>query len=211
MLSHKLNNNLYDIIPLSMPARSTIQAGHPSLKKKNKKITDLQSKVFIKLKKDLVDTMTKTDLIGIAAPQIAENYMVFVTHARNTKSRNIGKKDKLRFYINPRITYESKTKSIIYEGCGSVVEGDLFGPVIRPKEIEVEALDEKGEKFSLKCDGILARVIQHEYDHLMGIEFIEKVADYKKVIVGEHYREMIKNSKQQKQNSLITKVVYKKA
>jgi peptide deformylase len=194
-----------------MPARSTIQAGHPSLKKKNKKITDLQSKVFIKLKKDLVDTMTKTDLIGIAAPQIAENYMVFVTHARNTKSRNIGKKDKLRFYINPRITYESKTKSIIYEGCGSVVEGDLFGPVIRPKEIEVEALDEKGEKFSLKCDGILARVIQHEYDHLMGIEFIEKVADYKKVIVGEHYREMIKNSKQQKQNSLITKVVYKKA
>ncbi len=209
--AHKLNNNLYDIIPLSMPARSTIQAGHPSLKKKNKKITDLQSKVFIKLKKDLVDTMTKTDLIGIAAPQIAENYMVFVTHARNTKSRNIGKKDKLRFYINPRITYESKTKSIIYEGCGSVVEGDLFGPVIRPKEIEVEALDEKGEKFSLKCDGILARVIQHEYDHLMGIEFIEKVADYKKVIVGEHYREMIKNSKQQKQNSLITKVVYKKA
>jgi peptide deformylase len=194
-----------------MPARSTIQAGHPSLKKKNKKVTDLQSKVFIKLKKDLVDTMTKTDLIGIAAPQIAENYMVFVTHARNTKSRNIGKKDKLRFYINPRITYESKTKSIIYEGCGSVVEGDLFGPVIRPKEIEVEALDEKGEKFSLKCDGILARVIQHEYDHLMGIEFIEKVADYKKVIVGEHYREMIKNSKQQKQNSLITKVVYKKA
>lgn len=194
-----------------MPARSTIQAGHPSLKKKNKKITDLQSKVFIKLKKDLVDTMTKTGLIGIAAPQIAENYMVFVTHARNTKSRNIGKKDKLRFYINPRITYESKTKSIIYEGCGSVVEGDLFGPVIRPKEIEVEALDEKGEKFSLKCDGILARVIQHEYDHLMGIEFIEKVADYKKVIVGEHYREMIKNSKQQKQNSLITKVVYKKA
>jgi hypothetical protein len=45
----------------------------------------------------------------------------------------------------------------------------------------------------------------------MGIEFIERVSDYKKVIVGEHYREMIKNSKQQKQNSLITKVVYKKA
>ncbi len=194
-----------------MSVRSTIQAGHPSLKKKNKKIIDLRSQALIKLQKDLVDTMNKTELIGIAAPQIAENYMVFATHARNTKSRNIGKEDKLRFYINPRITYESKAKSLIYEGCGSVVEGDLFGPVIRSKEIEVEALDENGEKFKLRCDGILARVIQHEYDHLMGVEFIEKVSDYKKVIVGEHYRETVKNSKQQKQNSLITKVAYKKA
>lgn len=193
-----------------MSVRTTIQAGHPSLKKKNEQIEKFESKKFIKLKKDLIDSMNKGDLIGIAAPQIAENSMVFVTHARNTKARNIGKEDKLRIYINPKIIYQSKTKSLIYEGCGSVVGGDLFGPVLRPKEVEVEALDENGEKFRLKCDGILARVIQHEYDHLMGIEFIEKIADYKKVLVGEHYRETIKNSNQQRQNSLITKVVYKK-
>lgn len=193
-----------------MAIRTTIQAGHPSLKKKNEQVVDFTSKTFIKLQKDLIDTMNKTDLIGIAAPQIAANYMVFVTHARNTKFRNLGKEDTLRFYINPKITYESKTKSLIYEGCGSIVSGDLFGSVVRPKVVEIEALDEHGEKFKLKCDGILARVILHEYDHLMGIEFIEKISDYKKVLVGEHYRETIKNSKQQKQNSLITKVLYKK-
>ncbi len=86
----------------------------------------------------------------------------------------------------------------------------IFGPVSRPYEIGVEALDENGNRFKLKCDGILARVIQHEYDHLMGFEFIQKVNDYGKIITEEHYRKNIRNSKQQKQNSLITRVKYKR-
>lgn len=189
-----------------MAVRIVIQAGHPSLKKKNKQIINFKSPKLKRLQKDLIDTMYKTGLVGIAAPQIAENHMVFVTHPRNTKSRKLGRTDKLRIYINPKITFKSQEESIIYEGCGSIVKGDLFGPVSRPKEIEVEALDEKGEKFRLKCDGILARVIQHEYDHLMGIEFLEKVIDYRKVMVRKYYREKIRNSKLQKQNSLITKI-----
>ena len=193
-----------------MAVRTVIQAGHPSLKKKNKQIVNFKSPKLKRLQKDLIDTMHKTNLIGIAACQIAENYMVFVTHPRKTKSRNIGRTDKLRIYINPKITFKSKKESIIYEGCGSIVKGDLFGPVSRPKEIEVEALDENGQKFRLKCDGILARVIQHEYDHLMGVEFVEKITNYRKVIVGKYYKEKIRNSKLQKQNSLITKIDYKK-
>ena len=193
-----------------MAVRTVIQAGHPSLKKKNKQIVNFKSPKLKRLQKDLIDTMHKTNLIGIAACQIAENYMVFVTHPRKTKSRNIGRTDKLRIYINPKITFKSKKESIIYEGCGSIVKGDLFGPVSRPKEIEVEALDENGQKFRLKCDGILARVIQHEYDHLMGVEFVEKITNYRKVIVGKYYKEKIRSSKLQKENSLITKIDYKK-
>lgn len=192
-----------------MAVKPIIQAGHASLKKKNKKILSVSLSKIKRLRKDLVDTMNKTGLIGIASPQIAENYMIFVTHARNTKSRNIGKPDILRTYINPKITFKSKAKNTIYEGCGSL-DSNLFGPVSRPEEIEIEALDENGQKFKLRCDGILARVIQHEYDHLMGIEFMEKINDYKKIIVGEYYRKNIRNSKLQKQNSLITKVDCKK-
>jgi peptide deformylase len=193
-----------------MAVKIVIQAGHPSLKKKNKKILNFKSPKLKNLQKDLIDTMRKKSLIGIAACQIGENYMVFVTHPRNTKSRILGRTDKLRIYLNPKITFKSQEESIIYEGCGSIVRGDLFGPVSRPKEIEVEAMDENGQKFRLKCDGILARVIQHEYDHLMGVEFVEKVTDYRKVIVGKYYKEKIRNSKLQKQNSLITKIDYKK-
>ncbi len=194
-----------------MAVRTVIQAGHPKLKKQNKEIENLNLPKIKKLRRDLVDTMNKTGLIGIASPQIAENYMMFVTHPRKTKSRKIGRVDILRTYINPKITFKSRQENIIYEGCGSVVKGELFGPVSRPREIEVEAFDEKGQKFRLRCDGILACVIQHEYDHLMAIEFMEKVNDYKKIIVGSYYRKTIRNSKLQKQNSLITKIEYKKA
>jgi peptide deformylase len=150
--------------------------------------------------------MRKADLIGIAAPQIGENYMIFVTEPRNTKARKLGKADKLRVYINPNITHKSKKENLIYEGCGSVSD---FGPVIRPEEVEVEAIDENGKKFSLRANGILGRVIQHENDHLHGIEFIQKVSDYSKIVVQAYYRKNIRNSTLQKKNSLITKLEYK--
>ena len=189
-----------------MAIRKIIQAGHPSLKTKNRKIVNLKSSNVKKLIKSLKDTMYKTGLIGVAAPQIGENYMIFITHPRNTKARKLFREDVLRVYINPEIVSFSKDKNVIYEGCGSLVDGELFGPVLRPKEITIEAYDEDGNKFLLACDGLLARVIQHEYDHLMGTEFIQKVSDYNKILDGIFYRKNIRNSKAQTEASKITKV-----
>jgi peptide deformylase len=193
-----------------MVARKVIMAGDPRLKAKNKLVKDYKSPKVQKLIKELIATNKKAGLIGIAASQIGENQMVFITHPVNTKERKLGKTDKLRVYINPKITYQSKKQNVIYEGCGSVADGAIFGPVIRPEEIEVKAVDEKGQKFRLRADGILARVIQHENDHLHGIEFIQKVSDYSKIVVQAYYRKHIRNSSLQKKNSLITKIEYKK-
>ena len=192
-----------------MAVKKVIMAGNPKLKIRNKVVSDYKSPKVQKLIKDLIATNRKAGLIGIAASQIGQNYMVFITHPINTKARKLGKTDKLRVYINPKITYKSKKQNLIYEGCGSVANGAIFGPVIRPKEIEIQAINEKGQKFSLRTDGILARVIQHEYDHLNGIEFIQKVSDYSKVIVQNHYRKNVRNSAMQRKNSLITKIDYK--
>lgn len=192
-----------------MAIRKVIQAGDPKLKANNKIIKDYKSPKIQKIIKDLISTNKSADLIGIAATQIGDNYMVFITHCINTKARKLGKTDKLRVYINPIITYKSGKQNLIYEGCGSVASGAIFGPVMRSEEIEVEAIDEKGQKFKLRANGILARVIQHEYDHLNGIEFIQKVSDYSKIIVGDYYRKNIRNSRIQKENSLITKIEYK--
>lgn len=189
-----------------MAVRKVIRAGDSRLKAKNKKIKEVYSIKTKKLIRDLTQTMHKADLIGIAAPQIGENYQIFITEPRKTKSRKAGAIDKIRIYINPKFIYKSKQKSIIYEGCGSVSD---FGPVSRPKEVEVEALDEKGQNFSLRADGLLARVIQHEMDHLEGIEFIQKVTDYNKIMVYDNYKKYIRNSLLQKKNSKITKVQYK--
>lgn len=190
-----------------MAFKKVIMAGDKRLRAKNKKIKDIKSAKTQRLIKELIKSMRKEDLIGIAANQIGENYSVFITQPRSTKARK-GVTDKLRVYINPKLTYASKAQILIYEGCGSV--GDIFGPVLRPKEVEVEAIDEKGQKFTLRADGILARVIQHELDHLAGIEFLQKVSDYSKILVKEHYVKQIRNSKLQKQNSKIKKVEYKK-
>lgn len=193
-----------------MAVRKTIQIGDLRLKAENIVIKNFNDPTVKKVIKDLKDTMIKNDLIGMAAPQIGHNYKIFITQPRKTKARKLPKGDKLRIYINPKIIKSSKEKNIIYEGCGSVLDGNLFGPVKRPKEIIIEAYDEKGKNFQIRCDGILARVIQHENDHMVGVEFTEKIFDYKKLIAKEFYVKTIRNSKEQLQASNITIVEYKK-
>ena len=85
----------------------------------------------------------------------------------------------------------------MYEGCGSVAYSKLFAPVKRPKEVSIEAFDEKGKKFKLKADGFLARVILHEYDHLEGIAFTEKITDVTKMMSSGEYIKQ-KNLKKEK-------------
>jgi peptide deformylase len=191
-----------------MAIRKITQIGHPSIKAKNKRIINLKSTKLKKLIKDLKDTMRKAELVGMSAPQIDENYCVFVTEPRKTKTRTIDLSDEFKVYINPKIIKESRKQVVIYEGCGSV--GDLYGPVRRSKLLTIEAYDQKGNKFQLTCDGLLARVIQHEYDHLQGIEFLEKISDYRKVVVEKYYRKNIKKSKLQVNNSKITVKKFKK-
>jgi peptide deformylase len=187
-----------------MAIKKTLQIGNPVLKNKNQKIQDINSSEVTKLIENLKDTMYDSQLIGIAAPQIGSNKRLFITETRETKYRPPDQADKLRIYINPKIVETSQKKIIIYEGCGSVLSGQLLGPVSRPRWIKIRATNLKGKKFEFKADGILGRVIQHEYDHLLGIEFTEKIDDYKKLMSRKHYIERIKTAPWHLKNSKIT-------
>jgi len=187
-----------------MAVCDTLQIGDPRLKAENKIITDFADPKLHQVIKDLVDTMHENKLIGIAAQQIGENYTLFVTEPRQTKYRAVDQADILRVYINPQITWASEATTIVFEGCGSVLHGQLFGPVERPQIIKIDYSDESGQKHWLKCDGILARVIQHEYDHLQGVEFTEKITDYKQLIAKEWYLEFIRNNLEYVSRSKIT-------
>jgi peptide deformylase len=189
-----------------MAIREAIQVGDSRLKAHNKVVADFSDPIIKQIVTDLIDSMrSKELLIGLSAPQIGENYKIFVTEPRKTKFRTGDQIDALRVYINPKIISCSSEETIIYEGCGSFISGQLFGPVKRSKEITIEASDLEGKRFQLTCDGILARVIQHEYDHLDGIEFIEKVFDYKKLMNVDFYLKDIKMSKEQDEASVIIK------
>lgn len=187
-----------------MPVKATIQLGDPRLKAKNDAVTGKNAVAANKVITDLIDTMRENQLIGMAAPQIGQNIQVFVTEPRETKTRPANQTDILRIYINPNIVWSSDEMSVVYEGCGSVVRGQLFGPVSRPKTIKIEYDNEQRIRCWLKCDGILARVIQHEYDHLQGIEFTEKISNYRQLLSLEAYIRDIKDSINQVVASRVT-------
>jgi peptide deformylase len=165
-----------------------IQIGNEKAREKSAPVEDFNDPLLKKIIRDLSDTMEPAGLIGMAAPQIGENFRVFLTHLRKTASRAVNSIDDVeRIFINPRITWHSKEEEIDYEGCGSVASGEIFGPVSRAKKLKVEAFNEKGERFTLEAEGLLARVIQHEYDHLEGVFFIERVTDNKKLLSKNEY------------------------
>lgn len=165
-----------------------IQIGNSIVRTKSKAIPNNQISLNQQLIKNLTDSMRKAELVGIAAPQIGQNLQIFVTEIRKTKLRKrLKDTDPLRIFVNPRIIATSKTTEVGYEGCGSVIHARLFGPVKRHKKIKITAFDQHGRPFTLEAEGLLARVIQHEYDHLQGILCIDKFTDTKKVMERKEF------------------------
>ncbi|WP_165773235.1 peptide deformylase [Zooshikella ganghwensis] len=128
--------------------------------------------------------------IGIAAPQIGINQQAIII-VRTDKPDN-----PVQAYFNPRLTWVSETLSKDYEGCLSVPDG--VGLVERPSEITVRYLDETGEAQEETLSGIIARVFQHEIDHLNGILFIDKKLDQPLLSVEEYMK-----MKAEKSNTVI--------
>ncbi|HZJ41262.1 MAG TPA: peptide deformylase [Candidatus Saccharimonadales bacterium] len=146
---------------------------HPILRKKSLEIKpkDLLSKQMKGLFLDMEKTMKEKDGAGLAAPQIGKNIRLIV----------ISDENKTLFLINPKITKKSWAKKIEDEGCLSVLndKGEIiYAPVSRHKKINCIYLDEKGNKITLAAENLLARVIQHEIDHLNGILFIDYLKNF---------------------------------
>lgn len=161
-----------------MIVKHATQAGNLVIRSKAKAVSTshFKSKEVQAVIKNLVDSMRHHNLVGMAAPQIGKSLRIFVSEVRPTKLRkgqSVKNIDKLRVYINPIIVQQSKKSVLGWEGCGSVAFANLFGQVKRPQSLTVEAYDEKGEKFRLEAKGLLARIIQHELDHLNGVLFVD--------------------------------------
>ena len=129
-----------------------------------------------KLMNDMLDTMYAAPGIGLAAIQIGVPKRIIVMDI----SRNENKKEPM-YFVNPVIKNKNIQKSIYEEGCLSVP--DQFAEIERPNSCEVEYLDYKGKKRSLKAEGLLATCIQHEIDHLEGILFIDYLSKLKKSMI----------------------------
>lgn len=137
--------------------------GDPVLRSKTKKVKNINQKT-IDLIENMTDTMYEADGIGLAAPQVGVLQKLFIVDVGNG----------LIEVINPKII-EKNEQSIMEEGCLSI-PGET-GAVVRAKEIVMEGYNKNGEKIKIEADGLLARALQHEYDHLEGKLFTDKVID----------------------------------
>lgn len=144
---------------------------NPILRKQSKEISDnkISSLRFRELCLDMIETMVKKDGVGLSAPQVGKNVRLIVV---NTKEGPI-------CIINPKISKKSWFKEWGEEGCLSVP--DVFGQVKRHRKILYHYYNKKGNKIEKDAKGFLARIIQHEIDHLDGILFIDKAKEVKKV------------------------------
>jgi len=176
-----------------MIIKEIVQMWNPKLYKKTKFVKTFGGKRNQKIIEDLIDTMRHFNLVWLAAPQIWKWISIFVTEITQASEKLNAKIDPVRVFINPKIVWKSTEETVMYEWCGSVVYGNVFWPVKRPQKIIVEAYDQNWEFFKLEADGLLAKIIQHEYDHLDWVEFVEKVLDMTKVLSREQYREMFLN------------------
>jgi len=145
--------------------------GDKILRHKAKKVEKLDIEL-ITLIKNMFDTMYNADGIGLAANQVGSPKSVFVVDISPVKEYS---KFEPMVFINPLII-ESSEETIGYEeGCLSIP--DVRAEVIRPKRVKVKFLSSDLKEQILEADDLLARVIQHEYDHLQGIYFTDKISE----------------------------------
>jgi peptide deformylase len=153
--------------------------GNELLRQKAEKIDKIDDEIK-DAAKQMFEIIKKDKGVGIAGPQIGLMKRIFVTHIEG---------DEERIYINPSILETSQETIKYEEGCLSVP--GLYADVVRSESIKIQAWNEKGKPFTLETSGLLARVIQHEYDHLEGILFLDRLSELKRKRLMEKYEKAL--------------------
>ena len=171
-----------------------IAYGNPVLKTKCKKI-ELGYNDLNNLINNMWETMYSASGVGLAAPQIGKSIRLFIVDASpfaEDKELSLIERNTLKtfkkVFINPKITWSSTNLCSFNEGCLSIP--DVREDVKREDQIEIEYQDEKFENKILKLKGLSARVVQHEYDHIEGVLFIDKLSSFKRKLLSGKLRDI---------------------
>ncbi len=157
-----------------------VTLGDEGLREKAAVIADINEEVA-DLAAKMIEILDKGIGIGLAGPQVGASKRIFVTKAPG---------DIARVFINPEIIFTSQEMGKYEEGCLSIP--GVYAEVIRPLEISVQAWNLKGKPFRVDDNGLLARIIQHENDHLNGVLFPDRLKEKQRERVLKLYRKKIK-------------------
>jgi len=148
------------------------------LRRGSEEITEIDNSIK-KLAEQMIDAMHIGNGIGLAGAQVGLLKRIFVVHVN---------RDEPRVFINPTILETSVDEVDYEEGCLSIP--GIYADVRRPAAVKIQAWNERGRPFSLDAEGVLARVIQHEFDHLKGVLFIDYLSDRKREKLLRQYDRM---------------------
>jgi len=152
-----------------MAIREIITVPHETLRSKARKVSSFGQELQT-LIDDMVETMRAAPGVGLAAPQVNVPLRVIVVEfAESEEDEEVT--PELYVCVNPKITITSSEEVVGTEGCLSIP--GILGDVSRPTEVIVKGLNRHGQPMKLKVSGWLARIFQHEVDHLNGVLFVD--------------------------------------
>ena len=159
-----------------MAVLEIITSENPVLRRKAKKVSKITPRLQ-KLADDMVETMRAAPGVGLAAPQVAVSERLFV--AEIEKSEENPGSGKLYIVFNPEYVFRSDERADGVEGCLSIP--GYAGEVSRHHKVVIKGLDRHGNRVRIEAEGWLARVFQHEMDHLDGVLFTDRISDPEKI------------------------------
>ena len=152
--------------------------GDPVLKEIAKDI-EKDTVEIMQISEDMFETMKNASGIGLAAPQIGLSICMFVVDGSGTEEDDL--MDFKKIFINPQIVKVSDEDWVYEEGCLSIPQ--IRDDVTRPFKIKIKYLDENWDEHEEVHEGLIARIIQHEYDHIQGVLFIDHLTSFKRRIL----------------------------
>ncbi len=168
------------------------QLGSPVLREKARFVKNIDDKSIQDLINDLIFTVKKADGVGIAAPQVYESKRLFVLASEPNARYKKAPKIKPTAIINPEILAVSEEMERGWEGCLSIP--GIRAIVPRHLSIKVKYTTRDGKKKVDIFDEFLARVFQHEFDHLNGIVYLDRIESTKDIITEKEFDKLMKNN-----------------
>jgi peptide deformylase len=168
-----------------MSARTIVRLGHPALRIPAHPVApgELALPATQELIDDMIATMRAASGVGLAAPQVGVSLQIFVYEAAHAEGRDAG--IPLHVLVNPMLTPQAGELVYDWEGCLSIP--DLRGLVPRHPAVRVRSLDRDGRPLDYAVSGFEARIVQHEFDHLNAIVFLDRMRDFKTLAFYEEW------------------------
>lgn len=165
------------------------QLGHKVLRQKATPVENAADKEIQKLIDDLIATVKDADGVGIAAPQVYQSKRLFILASHPNPRYPKAPKMKPTAVINPKIISHSGKTAKDWEGCLSIP--GIRALVPRWQSVAVEFIDRKGKLVKRRFSGFVARIFQHETDHLDGIVFLDRITTSCDIITEKEYQELV--------------------